>query len=309
MQLEHAKVADHEGEGEVCSSLITADRLCAKCGYNLIGQIVRREPRYRLLVARCPECGTVAAMQEYPLLGRWAARWGLVIAALWFLLLLSVLVGMSSAVMGMSWGIAYEGSYPLAQEIRQQQSDWQQQQTGGTTTQQPAWMSWWSDLDPNWWTQAKGREILAAGGGWAGYVNPDAYWITLVAGLVMLPFGIFMSVALIHLQRWRAALVTLVPGLGLAAVFLVVRFIAEMAGNSMQVGSKAIELMGVPLLVMGFLACAVSLALSVWFGRPILRLAIRMLLPPRFRGAFAHLWIAEGKRPPAVGQSATGMTA
>ncbi|MFG0253238.1 MAG: hypothetical protein ACF8NJ_10230, partial [Phycisphaerales bacterium JB038] len=87
-----------------------------------------------------------------------------------------------------------------------------------------------------------------------------------------------------------------------------VRFIAELAGNSQQVGNKAIELMGMPLLVMAFLACAVSLALSVWFGRPILCLAIRMLLPPRFRGPFAHLWIAEGKDPPAVGQCATGMT-
>ena len=33
------------------------DRFCEGCGYNLRGQVVRREPGTKILLARCPECG------------------------------------------------------------------------------------------------------------------------------------------------------------------------------------------------------------------------------------------------------------
>ena len=59
-------------------SVTYGDRLCTHCHYNLIGQPVLREPYYSMLIVRCPECGTVAAMQEYPQLGRWANRWSVI---------------------------------------------------------------------------------------------------------------------------------------------------------------------------------------------------------------------------------------
>ncbi len=41
-------------------STLVGDRLCIRCGFNLCGQPVLRERHYRMLIARCPECSTVA---------------------------------------------------------------------------------------------------------------------------------------------------------------------------------------------------------------------------------------------------------
>ena len=56
-------------------SALDGDRLCTNCHYNLIGQPVLREPYYQMFIVRCPECATVAALQEFPPLGRWSHRW------------------------------------------------------------------------------------------------------------------------------------------------------------------------------------------------------------------------------------------
>ena len=89
-------------------SFVTGDRLCIRCGYNLIGQSILREPHYNLLIARCPECGAAAGVQEYPLLGPWAHRWGMIIAALWFILIIGFWAGSSGTIMGLSMGAAEE---------------------------------------------------------------------------------------------------------------------------------------------------------------------------------------------------------
>jgi hypothetical protein len=39
-------------------SRLEVDRFCFACGYNLHHQTVRREPRTEVLMCRCPECGT-----------------------------------------------------------------------------------------------------------------------------------------------------------------------------------------------------------------------------------------------------------
>ena len=39
-------------------AVVTGTRLCIRCGFNLTGQMILREPAYDLLIARCPECGT-----------------------------------------------------------------------------------------------------------------------------------------------------------------------------------------------------------------------------------------------------------
>ena len=82
--------------------ILTGDRFCTKCGYNLIGQQIVREEYYSMLIVRCPECATVASVQEYPLLGGWAIRWGALLAALWFITLVAWWPGSSGIVFGMS---------------------------------------------------------------------------------------------------------------------------------------------------------------------------------------------------------------
>ena len=54
---------------------VSGDRFCTRCGYNLVAQPIVREERYEMLIVRCPECGAVAAIEQYPMLERWARRW------------------------------------------------------------------------------------------------------------------------------------------------------------------------------------------------------------------------------------------
>jgi hypothetical protein len=50
-------------QGDVRISTLIGDRLCIKCGYNLVGQPIMRETHYDMLILRCPECATVASVQ------------------------------------------------------------------------------------------------------------------------------------------------------------------------------------------------------------------------------------------------------
>ena len=82
-----------DGGTEERLSVLVGDRLCTRCGYNLAGQPVLREPHYKLLIVRCPECADVASLQEYPLLGRWVGRWAAIIAAVWILVVIGMFIG------------------------------------------------------------------------------------------------------------------------------------------------------------------------------------------------------------------------
>jgi hypothetical protein len=96
---------------------IQGDRICVGCAFNLVGQPILREGRYGLLIARCPECGSVAAMQEYPVLGRWANRWAALLAAGWLMAMLTLLLAPGGALFGGLMGIAGSASGGLSAEI------------------------------------------------------------------------------------------------------------------------------------------------------------------------------------------------
>jgi len=89
-------------ESETVVSTIVADRMCSGCGYNLVGQNVLREPHYRMLVTRCPECGAYASVQEFPLLGIWSRRLGFFVAAIVIVLMVLALPATSASLWGMS---------------------------------------------------------------------------------------------------------------------------------------------------------------------------------------------------------------
>ena len=83
---------------------ISGDRACASCGFNLFGQPITRESHYGLIIARCPECGSVAALQEYPALGKWTRRWTGALAGLWLVLLVAIFAGMTMTSFGLTVG-------------------------------------------------------------------------------------------------------------------------------------------------------------------------------------------------------------
>lgn len=105
-------------------STLVGDRLCIGCGFNFAGQPVVREPHYKMLIVRCPECGTVASLQEFPVLGKWASRFGSILAAAWLLAMLFLMLGTAGAIFGMSVGVSTAASSPLTEYLSKEHSRW-----------------------------------------------------------------------------------------------------------------------------------------------------------------------------------------
>ena len=60
---------------------VSGDRVCMQCLHPLAGSAIVREPETGLLYCRCVECGTAAAMLEYPTITPWIRRMKSVAAA------------------------------------------------------------------------------------------------------------------------------------------------------------------------------------------------------------------------------------
>ena len=84
-------------------ALVTGDRLCTSCGHNLVGHTVEREERYDLLIVRCTECGTVAAVQEYPGLGPWANRIRMAMALAWIVIVVGAIPSTGLLLAGLAY--------------------------------------------------------------------------------------------------------------------------------------------------------------------------------------------------------------
>ncbi|MGV6813619.1 MAG: hypothetical protein ACWA5W_01265 [Phycisphaerales bacterium] len=103
---------------------IRADRACIGCGFNLFGQPVTKEAHYGLAIARCPECGTVAAIQSYPTMSHWVNRFRAILAALWIVVLLGAFGISMMIIMGFSAGGVEIASDSLADVIGAKHAQW-----------------------------------------------------------------------------------------------------------------------------------------------------------------------------------------
>jgi hypothetical protein len=302
--------------GEIVGQ-ITGDRWCARCGFSLHGQTVVREPHYRMPAARCPECGTMAALEEYPALGRWAGRWAGVLAVAW----LGVALGLLAATLSLNTISAstavYDASAPAAIFLVRSQNEWVAQQivlnqekpgTGkpynASFVNQPHTEYGYIDLGfVNDVGVAKLRESFARSGEPRFDVSRITWWVFVAMGMGLL--GVAWSGVLLGLTRRR--LVVIVPIVG--ALSLAIMLMTWAAHERLLLrtggGSSAYELgpeltgWGVAwaLAVLGL----VPLGLGAMLGRPLLRWSLRALLPPSARGALSILWHCDGLRPPRLG--------
>jgi len=292
---------------EARSFVVTGDRLCTTCGYNLIGQVVRRERHYGLLVVRCPECGTVASVQEYPLLGRWARRWGVVLAVLWFIFLLGMWAGSGAAIMGCSMGVAEEASHTyrayLSEAYEASRQSGQQMQgpqitvgPGGQIITTNRWLSGGNDFR-QWWAQQDRPALFAQAGGWRGAVAWEALVIWLPVGITALTIGWFWSVALLQFRR-RWVLVWGLFIIALALVFGLGPWLEWVMGTPRSSWSAAMQEIAPTMFAATVVFSSVALALGLAFGRALTRALVRSLLGPGLRGSLALLWTMEGLPPP-----------
>jgi len=295
-------------------SLLCGDRPCARCGFNLTGQHVIRESHYRLLVVVCPECGTPAALQEYPLLGKWVARWGAVLAALWVLFVLALL----AASVGVSCGFSYMSSemagLRFGQFISDQHFEWLKQDPGVRTPspdattmasqtsmiQQGAHPD--ARIDSNWWAAQSVPDLLSKAGGWWAMFDWNVVYAWLGASLPLTAAGIVWSVALSHVRRGRLWIV--IPVIyGIAAAILTVVWSSEDSSNRRGWSwTSARELAGgvyfVPAVAMTLVAEMVAVFVGLMAGRPLARGLVRAFLPPRRRAALSFLWTCDLKELP-----------
>lgn len=313
-------------------SALVGDRLCIKCGYNLTGQPVVREAHYAMLIVRCPECGTVASVHEYPLLGRWAGRWAALLAGLWVLFLLGCLAATTAVLYGFSYASSDEASYEYAHFLATKQQAWAKQQVAAmpppaTQPANAAAMRWARPTspeylaeqpahphvmaDPTWWSQQNPVETLQQAGGWWKAIDWSACGNWIALSLTVFPLGCVWSIFLLHFRRSRLVFFAMLP-LGLAAAFLLMSSNSSGGFSGFRFGWPWGATMNVHAsrqiglwfgwLTLGF-ACIPLLA-GLLLGRSLARGLIRLLLPPRLRSSLALLWIADGRIPPSTRKAA-----
>lgn len=299
--------AAHAGH-EMRVSTVVGDRLCAACGFNLTGQPVMKETTYNLFIVRCSECGTVASLQEYPVLGIWANRWASLVAAAWLTVIAAGALGLSVAFFVMSILSMELAADSVSSVIV---DEWAATSEGQDAIEQirPNRMSSspilgpWVSIKSDWWEAQDPWALLARGGGARQLImNPaaGAWSTTIIIGFVG---GVATAVALLHAKRRRLAYLILLP-IFIVATVQTAFFMRAVAPTGWSLtASQAARSFITPLtFALTDAAAYVGLLLGVLVGRPIIRMLVRAYLPPRLRSSLSILWLADGKAPPATGK-------
>lgn len=291
--------------GEARVSTLVGARLCAGCGFDLCGQPVVREPHYKMLMVRCPECATVAGLQEYPQRTRWIGRLtGLWVAAWLMVLIIAALVSAAllntaanSTARTMVSGYAAEIAVAYNDHLQRTPvpspgnvyNPWQQNG--------PPSADWW--VDETWWARASDATLGASGGAFHA-----TRWPLVAKAVYDLPMavliGLVWSVALLHVRRRRVLVLAAV--LALVALFLNMLSWGQLRffmGSNRPAAELAMSQMGTFARVAALGVLAGGVMVGLWIGRPLARWAVRILLPPRLWGSLSLLWIEEGLTPPS----------
>lgn len=288
------KTSSTSPASDVRVSQLVGDRPCAGCHFNLSGQTIVREPRYNMLIVRCPECGTPAALQEYPTLGRWAPRLAYLIAAIWFIVLLLGAIATAGATAIITYGSTSELCEPLqdfAYRAAQAHEAQRQSQVGPPS---PAAIGS-ATFDAAWWDALPPSRIFDEAGGWLnGAINWNALWFWYFILIAGIPVGMVWSIALPHAGPIRFVfLVAFI--LALASLMLIP---SQFTGVPTTWGAwvareLAFKLVCWPLFALTLVFAGVCLFIGMLIGRRIARLLVCFFLPPRFWPAFSYLWIAD----------------
>lgn len=315
--------------------VITGLRLCIRCGFNLTGQTIVREPAYGLLIARCPECGTVAPLQEYPPLGAWQRRWAILLAALWFAAVLAMVYATIHLPQSTTQVVSWQMNPPLIKHIGKawqpvvmdameavRANDGSEEALSRTMISiAQQYISWydsgqytdaiiqqWIDqgntgIDPQWWKDNRAAVLATApplGLDWLRTL-PLTTWLPKL--LIAAALGALWAIILLHVRlRRRLTFATII--IIAAAGFTV--WSRPTLGNAAWIGWQANAwtlaqheswfAAGAAAMIL----FAVPFLLGLIFGRPLARLVARALLPPRACQAIAPLWFCDGKEPPRV---------
>ena len=288
-------------------STIEGDRLCAGCAYNLRGQTVVRETHYGLAIVRCPECGVPAAIQEYPLLGRWPGRIRVFVALSYILACLFALFMTFILLMATTAVMSEASDEKHANTIAQKWADFvNEEEAKGNEPlatmpmfNQPSRDNdgklvayTWNYVDLKWWRSNRSHTPFTDR---VGEVVLQTKGAVVLLSIAFVLGGSVWVVLLLSARRPVAMAVILIPA---AAVWLFVS--SDMfQGNGFSGWQPAV---GIAQDEMFTATAAVVIALwalmggiGVFVGRSLARLAVRALLPPTLRGSLAELWFTDNK--------------
>ncbi len=305
-------------------SVLVGDRVCIRCGFNLHGQTIIREKHYRMLAVRCPECSTIASLQEYPTTGPWVHRLGLVLAAIW----LSCILGMAFftwlTFYAAAEGIAGTATLPAARQIslafeQYRQDNLEPDDTNTLYSTNSPWIGYAGDpqnafVDEKWLAKQPLGDFAPDSAG--SLFGLGAVALTLPLALGTFAWGVLWSVVLLH-RRWRGQL--LATGLIVAASipFLVLGhwgsphdwggfgpWQSYYWGIGVPAQNFAARAYGLAPALIATAVLFAAMALGLLLGRKIVRAIVRLVLPPHLRAPLAALWHVDGlPSPPTRGDA------
>ncbi|MFG0306583.1 MAG: hypothetical protein ACF8Q5_10280 [Phycisphaerales bacterium JB040] len=273
---------------------IQTDRACVGCGFNLFGQTIVRDEHYGLPIARCPECGRVCALQEYPGLGAWARRWGALLGAAWLL----VAVGLFALLLSLSvapTGPVLEGQVNGIAERIAQRHQTEMQESGSSAAVVRATGNYWSSIDEGWAESQDFRAMVRRHG--PVWRQLDKGYPTALGFLWLMVYGATLAwpVVLVRAGRWRVAAYG--AGTVLLGGVITAMLLRSQAETGMWARSYALGVAWPTLVGLSYPVLATAALASAFTGRVLARTVIRAALPPRYRLVFAELWRADGKEP------------
>jgi hypothetical protein len=300
--------------------VVAGYRPCIKCGFALEGQPVEREPHYRLLMIFCPECGAPSPVQEYPVLGSWGRRLGVLCLAVWVILLLGAFAGYVGGQVGIVAGFMESARRANADAIALEHLDWfrssgeaerlaalQNPPAGYNAAQFVATIqggNFFSPINVEWWNTT-GKAAFEP----LHWRDASSMMSFVGLGLFAGVGGAFFAAALPGARGWRRFLMPMLAS-GFVAAFTV-WVLHEMTSKwtwGWYVTSPADY--GTSAIIAAADACPNSLSyVAVAFaaacgcvgaviGRPMSRFIAGLLVAPSKLHLLEFLWSADGKKLP-----------
>jgi len=289
---ERADSDHHDGVPGETLGQIQTDRACIGCGFNLFGQTIVRDEHYGMPIARCPECGRVCALQEYPGLGAWARRWSSGLAAVWLL----VAIGLLSLVLTLSiapTGPVLEAQVTGIAEVIAERHMLDEQANPKPGARLRGTRSVWSGIDEQWAEQNDiGAIVRERGPVWTQL--DDGYTIVL-ALLWLMIYAAILAWPVVLTRAGRLRVGAYGAGAVLLGGVITAMLFRNQAATASLARSYALGVAWPTLVGISYPVLATAAFASAFSGRVLARCVIRAALPPRYRLVFAELWRADGK--------------
>jgi len=278
-------------------SYLSGDRFCAQCNHNLVGQPVYREQAYGIIIARCPECGRFASLNEYPSLGRWGRRLGAFLAAMVILLVLLFMAGSAGVLAGVGYGLGLTGQSRVESVVRIRVQEF---------AEQP--QAWWRDpaIYEAWVAETGGiPTVVAELGGWPLALSLEVIPVGVGFAFAALVFAGLIAVMVPGQRGLKLVMIAMIPPT-LSLLYLTPWWWVVLGSETRFRGITRlvhdVELhVAIPTFFAGWLLLLVPATVAgALLGRSVARGIVCMILPKRHRVALSFLWHCDGRRPPAV---------